>query len=134
MSIGEVLMEVLEDPYANVTFSGGDPLFQAPAFAALAKSIKQNSEKTIWCYTGFTFEKLYDGAILGNPLPKGSRLHYCDLKGVSELLQNVDVIVEGPFVQALRDTDLLFRGSSNQRIIDMPRSLKEKRPIEWRRE
>ena len=50
----ELLEEILADPFADVTFTGGDPFYQAEAFAELAKLIKSRSEKTIWCYTGFT--------------------------------------------------------------------------------
>lgn len=130
MTIGEVLIEIFSDPFANVTFSGGDPFFQATDFATLARHLKLNSSKTIWCYTGFTFERLYDFAFLGKSLPSGSKLNYCDHDGVKRLLSNIDVLVDGPFVQALRDEDLLFRGSSNQRLIDVHKSIETGRPIE----
>ena len=66
--------------------------------------------KTIWCYTGFTYERL-----AADP-----RYH--------EILSLVDVIVDGPFVEALRDTDLRFRGSSNQRIIHLDGGLPRQYP------
>lgn len=105
MSVEEILARVMADEFANVTFTGGDPLFQAVGFAALARAIKQQSNKTIWCYTGFLFEHL-----LKHPT-------------YTDLLHSIDVLVDGPFIQALRDEDLLFRGSSNQRLIDVPASL-----------
>lgn len=105
MSTEELLDIILADPFADVTFTGGDPMFQPSGFAELAASIKEKSNKTIWCYTGYLFEKL-----LCNPMQY-------------KLLQYVDVLVDGPFVQALRDESLLFRGSSNQRIIDVKQSL-----------
>lgn len=108
MSTGELLQKVLEDEFADVTFSGGDPMFQPEGFAELAQAIKSNSSKTIWCYTGYTFENL-----LRNP----SQL---------KLLQYIDVLVDGRFVQSLRDESLYFRGSSNQRLIDVQASLKAK--------
>lgn len=80
-------------------------MFQAEGFAELAAAIKAQSRKTIWCYTGFLFENLRKQP------------------AQAALLRQVDVLVDGPFVQALRDEDLLFRGSSNQRLIDVPRSL-----------
>ncbi len=99
--------QLLADPFADVTFTGGDPLYQAEAFGELARQIKQNSRKTIWCYTGFLFEQLLDKA-------------ECQL-----LLQHIDVLVDGPFVAAQRNEDLRFRGSSNQRLIDVPASLEQ---------
>lgn len=105
MSTQEILDIILADPFADVTFTGGDPMFQPDGFAELAKAIKEQSNKNIWCYTGFTFESII----------KNERQ--------SALLQLVDVLVDGPFVQSLRDESLLFRGSSNQRLIDVRRSL-----------
>ena len=72
----------------------------------VAQAIRRDTAKTIWCFTGFLFENL---------LSHSSR---------RALLGQIDVLVDGPFVRSLRDTDLLFRGSSNQRLIDVPRSLK----------
>ena len=105
MAIDEILEIILADEFADVTFSGGDPMLQAQGFARLAAAIKEKSNKNIWCFTGYLFEE-----VLENPVQK-------------ELLQHIDVLVDGPFVQALRDEQLRFRGSSNQRVIDVPRSL-----------
>ena len=105
MSADELLHRILADPFADVTFSGGDPMAQAEGFTELAKAIKEQSGKTIWCYTGYTFEQL-----LTRPACR-------------ELLNYIDVLVDGRFEQALRDESLRFRGSSNQRIIDVPASL-----------
>lgn len=104
-SIAEILDIILADPFADVTFSGGDPMFQPEGFAELARAIRAASSKSIWCYTGFTFEQ-----IITNPRQKA-------------LLSQIDVLVDGPFIQSLRDESLLFRGSSNQRIINVSRSL-----------
>ena len=106
---------IVADPYANVTFSGGDPMYQAEGFAELAKAIKACTKKNIWCYTGFTFESLLR-------MPKQRAL-----------LELVDVLVDGPFIESLKDTDLLFRGSSNQRLIDVQKSLKEGKVVLWQR-
>lgn len=105
VAVEEVVERLLENPFSNITFSGGDPLEQAEAFTALAKAIKARSNKTIWCYTGYRFEEIY----------RSSRL--------SQLLPYLDVLVDGRYVQKLHDTDLLFRGSSNQRLVDVPHSL-----------
>ena len=112
MSEESLLKEILADEFADVTFSGGDPMYQAEGFACLASMIKENSSKTIWCFTGFRFEELMTPA-------------------QQELLRHIDVLVDGPFVAALRDTSLRFRGSSNQRLIDVPASLKAGRVVTW---
>lgn len=112
----EELMTIIEgDPFAHVTFTGGDPMLQAEGFAELAQAIRSRTNKTIWCYTGYCFE-----ALLHMPAQR-------------RLLDLVDVLVDGPFVEAQRDTDLLFRGSANQRLIDVPRSLAEGSVVLWQR-
>ena len=109
----EQLMKIIEaDPYANVTFSGGDPMYQCDGFAELARAIHSRTNKDIWCYTGFTYETL---------ITRAQR----------ELLYELDVLVDGPFVERLKDPDLLFRGSSNQRIINVPASLYEGHVVLW---
>lgn len=111
VSTEEILDKVLADDFANVTFSGGDPMFQPEGFTKLAQAIKEKSRKNIWCYTGYSFEN-----ILKNPRQV-------------QLLQHIDVLVDGKYLQDLRDEDLLFRGSSNQRLIDVKASLKEKKVV-----
>ena len=113
MSTDEIMDVIKADPFADVTFSGGDPMYQADGFAELAEAIKRETDKTIWCYTGFTFEEL--------------------LADVTKhkLLNMIDVLVDGPFIQSLRNPDLPFRGSSNQRIIDVQKSMKELRAISF---
>jgi anaerobic ribonucleoside-triphosphate reductase activating protein len=86
-------------------------MVQPEGFTALARAIKEKSCKNIWCYTGFLFEQL-----LKNPLQRA-------------LLEHIDVLVDGRFIEALKDEELRFRGSSNQRIIDVPRSLKEGKAV-----
>jgi len=103
-SIEEVAEEVLAEEL-DVTFSGGDPMFQPEAFTRLANLIHRHSSHDIWCYTGYRIEQL-----VHDPLRRA-------------LLEQVDVLVDGPFVQSQRDLTLLFRGSSNQRLIDVQASL-----------
>ena len=107
MTTDEIMKIIEADPYADVTFSGGDPMYQAEGFIELARAIRERTNKTIWCYTGFTYEALLK-------MPKQR-----------ELLELIDVLVDGPFVESLRDPDLLFRGSSNQRIISLPQPLQK---------
>lgn len=99
MTIEELMIRIIDNDF-NVTFSGGDPLYQTIPLTTLAKAIKKTG-KTIWCYTGFIYEEI------------------ADKSPYKELLKNIDVLVDGPFIQSLRDTDLHFRGSSNQRIIPL---------------
>lgn len=111
-STDEIMKEIMSDPFANVTFTGGDPMFQPEGFKELAQEIRKASNKTIWCYTGYKFENLQK-----NPQQLA-------------LLQQIDVLVDGPFIEALRDKDLFFRGSSNQRIINVRKSLESGKVVE----
>ena len=112
MSTEELMRIIMADPFANVTFSGGDPMYQCDGFADLARAIHKQSNKDIWCYTGFTYETL---------ITRAQR----------ELLELLDVLVDGPFIEKLRDPDLLFRGSSTQRLIDVQKTLYAGEVILW---
>ena len=101
VSVDDLLNVIKADEFSNVSFSGGDPFYQAEAFTELARRIKTETSKTIWCWTGFTYEE-----ILANAQMK-------------QMLQYLDVLVDGPFIQEQRDTQLHFRGSANQRIIHL---------------
>lgn len=113
MTVEEILHPILSDPFADVTFTGGDPMMQPDGFAELARAIKERSTKSIWCYTGYTYEQLLD------------------MPAQRELLRHIDVLVDGPFVQSLRNEQLRFRGSSNQRLVDVPRSLHSGKVVMW---
>ncbi len=116
MSVDELMAIIEADPFApGVTFTGGDPMQQADGFAELAQAIRQRTKKNIWCYTGYTFETLLN-------MPAQRRL-----------LQLVDVLVDGPYIAAQRSTDLLFRGSANQRLIDVQQSLATGQVVLWSR-
>lgn len=104
--VKEIFEHIAANDLANVTFSGGDPFYQPKAFSELARMIKFNTDKDIWCYTGFTIEEIF----------KDEKL--------MELLRWVDVLVDGRFEEDKKDPDLLFRGSSNQRLIDVKKTLK----------
>ena len=99
------LMRVIAYNEAPVTLSGGDPLQQPEGTRELVHRIKQELGYNVWCYTGYTWEE-----IIANP-------------ALLEVVRELDVLVDGPFVQAERDTTLRFRGSTNQRLIDVQRSL-----------
>lgn len=100
---------------SGVTFSGGEPFAQAPAAAQLARAVKLR-RLDLWVYTGYVWEQLV--ADLARP-------------GYAELLRLADVVVDGPYQQALRDPTLPYRGSRNQRIILPGRSLEQGRVVEW---
>lgn len=112
MTVDEIVAVVEENGF-NVTFSGGDPIYQAEPLCELAAKLKEIGH-TIWCYSGFSFDEL-------------SVMPEC-----RKLLTLIDVIVDGPFIQSMRDTNLRFRGSSNQRLIDVAASIKQGSICLWK--
>jgi len=98
---------------SGITFSGGEPMSQPGAFCELAQMVKTIPNRDVWCYTGYLFEDLISNR---------------DEK--YELLTHVDVLVDGKYISELRDITLAFRGSSNQRIIDVKESLKQNTIVE----
>ena len=88
----------------------GDPFYQVEGFTELARRIKAETNKTIWCWTGFTYEEILADSKLSMMLPY------------------LDVLVDGPYVESLRDPQLHFRGSSNQRIIHLTPEVEDKTP------
>ncbi|MDD2370482.1 MAG: anaerobic ribonucleoside-triphosphate reductase activating protein [Firmicutes bacterium] len=91
---------------------GGEPLLQGKEMLDLVRKIKIKNDKTIWMWTGYKFEKL-------NSIQR-------------QIIKYVDVLVDGPYIETLKDSNLMFRGSSNQRIIDIKKTLKNKKVIDWR--
>ena len=113
--IQSIIREIKANPLLDgVTFSGGDPFFHPEAFLLLLKRVKEETGMNVWCYTGYTFESL-----LRNPRQ-------------AKLLEYIDVLVDGKFRQELRDEDLYFRGSRNQRLIDVQASLKANKTVSYR--
>jgi anaerobic ribonucleoside-triphosphate reductase activating protein len=104
----EILARLDLENTNGLTFSGGEPMAQAAGLAALARLARQEKDLDLICFTGYRYERL-----LKNP-PN---------KGVAELLEQVDVLIDGPFIQALNDS-VGLRGSSNQRIIHLTSRLK----------
>lgn len=94
----------------GITLSGGDPMYQIDACLEIAKYAKEIG-LSVWCYTGFTYEELLK---MSNSNPN-----------ILKFLSNIDVLVDGKFMMELRSLDLKFKGSSNQRIIDVTSSLKK---------
>ena len=108
-TVDELFESVIKNKNKVVTLSGGDPFFQAENFYKLAQMIRQRTHKTIWIYSGFTFEQI---------------VNHTD-KYMLKLLQQCDVMVDGKFEESEKDLTLKFRGSSNQRIINIQESLKQ---------
>ena len=98
----------------GITLSGGDPLFQIDAVTEIAKYAKSIG-LNVWCYTGFTYEQLIKMNEKNNKY--------------LEFLNNIDVLVDGKFVNELKNLNLLFRGSSNQRLINMKETLKQNKIV-----
>lgn len=103
MSLKEIMAIVREEDF-NVTISGGDPLFNPLNLKRLIEAIKKD-RRNIWIYTGYVWEDIISNSAL--------------LSAIRE----ADVLVDGLYISELRDPDLPFRGSSNQRIIDIQKSL-----------
>lgn len=118
------LLKMLEPSYIDgLTLLGGEP-FEPENQRALLPFVKRVRErlphKTIWAYSGFTLDEMKtDGSH-----PR------CEV--TDELLAQLDVLVDGRFVEELKDISLLFRGSSNQRLIDMKKTLDEGRVVIWK--
>jgi anaerobic ribonucleoside-triphosphate reductase activating protein len=112
----ELIDDVLKNPMIKgVTFSGGDPLERAEEFAYMAKKFKEKN-LNIWSYTGYTFEYII------NNLDK--------ISGWRDLINNIDVLVDGKFEKDMMEDGLRFRGSINQRIIDVKKTLQENKICE----
>ena len=118
----EALLEALDRPYiSGLTLLGGEPFEpdnQRALLPFLHRLRQQLPDKTVWAFSGYTWEEL-----------TGQSRARCEATGA--LLSLVDVLVDGEFVEALRDISLRFRGSSNQRLLDVPASLAAGRPIPW---
>lgn len=115
VSLEEMKAKIDELEYqSGVTFSGGDPMMQVEALAELASYVHEKG-MNVWCYTGFTFEELLVLAEKNDNYLKA--------------LNEIDVLVDGKFVLDLKSFDVQFRGSSNQRIIDVAKSLKDKKVV-----
>jgi anaerobic ribonucleoside-triphosphate reductase activating protein len=113
----KILDYLKSNPLLNgVTFSGGDPMYQASECKELAYRIKHETSLNIWCYTGFTFEEVLKS------------------ESMLEFLKYIDILVDGLYVDAERCLACRFKGSRNQRIIDVKESLKTGEVVEYIKE
>ena len=111
IEIDEILSMIDENPLLDgITFSGGDPMNQAAALVPLAREIKERGMNLV-IFTGYTYERLMG---LSHERPD-----------MFELLTFADILIDGPFIMAKKSLELKFRGSSNQRIMDVQKSLVE---------
>ncbi|HHU21865.1 MAG TPA: anaerobic ribonucleoside-triphosphate reductase activating protein [Clostridiales bacterium] len=107
MSAGEIIKIMLSNPLTDgITLTGGEPFCQPEDCAAIARAAKEHG-LNVWAYSGWTFEELMND----------------DRPAVRELLKLCDVLVDGPFILEQRSLTLKWRGSHNQRVLDVPKSL-----------
>ncbi len=111
--VSKVIKEIAESPLIyGVTFSGGEPFMQAKTLIPIARFVKAQGLEMA-CYTGFLFEEL-----LADKVPFAR-----------ELLNYIDILIDGKFVLSQKSMDLKYKGSKNQRTIDVQKSLEAGRPI-----
>lgn len=111
LDTSEIISAIKKNPLLDgITLTGGEPLLQIDAANELARAAK-NLGLNVWCYTGYTFEALPPDA--------------------ATLLENVDVLIDGAFIESQRDLDLQFRGSRNQRIIDVKKTRAKNEIVLW---
>ena len=112
MEAERLLTIVKSNPLCRgVTFSGGEPFSQAEGFTALAALLRENGYE-VASYTGYTMEQLLSGT-----------------EAQKKLLSLLDVLIDGPFLMAEKSLELNFRGSRNQRVLNVPESLKAGQPV-----
>lgn len=103
MTLQEIL-DVVEEEDFDVSISGGDPLFYPDNLKTLIRELKKN-KRNVWVYTGYEWEDIIQS------------------ENLFQSIKEADVLVDGPFIEALKDLDLPFRGSTNQRLIDIQKTL-----------
>ena len=110
MTTDEIINKIERNPLdKGVTFSGGEPFAQAEALLEIARWCHANG-KDVWAYSGYTYEQIAEGKA-------GA--------AAQQLLQECDVLVDGPFVEAEKSMSLKWRGSANQRVIDISKTMQQ---------
>ena len=111
MDTAEIISAIKKNPLLDgITLTGGEPFLQVDASNEIACAAK-NLGLNVWCYTGFTFEELP--------------------REVVPLLKNIDVLIDGEFIESQRDLELQFRGSRNQRIINLKKTREQNKIVLW---
>lgn len=109
----EIISYLKDDNIAGLTLLGGEPMEHAKDLSQVIRQIKNEIDKDIWIYSGYSYEEILED------------------EEKYDLLRLCDVLVDGLFVEDLKDLTLRFRGSSNQRIIEIEKSLEEKKIVEY---
>lgn len=111
----QLIDEMKQNPLLDgITIAGGDPFFSAIEVSSFVQEVRQQLPHfSIWIYSGYTWEELNTSSI----------------EGVQTLLNQCDILIDGPFVESQRDVSLRYRGSRNQRIIDIQQSAIQQKPI-----
>ncbi|MBW3083073.1 anaerobic ribonucleoside-triphosphate reductase activating protein [Bifidobacterium phasiani] len=114
----QIMEDLAQDYVQGITFLGGEPLLNTPMLIPLARRIRERfgASKDIWCWTGYTWEEL---------------MRPGETPDKRELLGLIDILVDGRYIATQHDSLLQFRGSRNQRILDVPRSLEAGEPVVW---
>lgn len=120
VSIDRILQEIDKNPLlAGVTFSGGEPLCQPEAFSVLAKKVKERG-LDVTVFSGFTYEEILKMSD--------------ENEAVNSLMSNTDILIDGQFIIAEKDLTLQFRGSRNQRVIDLNRTRDAGEIVLWKQQ
>ena len=120
----EILEDLKPEYITGLSLLGGEPFEKVnqEGLVPLVKKVKQAyPDKSIWCYTGFTFDEQILREMIGRE----------NISTTKEMIKNIDYIVDGKFIEELKDPKLRFRGSSNQRIIDVKNSLEQNKVVIW---
>lgn len=121
----EMFNELSKDYISGITLSGGDPLHEnnlSEVLSLIEKTRNSFPNKTIWLYTGYTLEQILQPLLI-NTIPTEEEEKRIDI------VKMVDVLVDGPYVDAQRDVTAKWRGSTNQRVINIPETLKQQKVV-----
>ena len=125
----ELFNELSKDYISGITFSGGDPLHENNIIEVnniIQEIKKQFPNKTLWLYTGYTWEELSPN-ILIKGIDEESTLHNVR----ANIIKSCNVVIDGPYIDDLRDVTLKWRGSSNQRVIDVQKTIQNEKIVLW---
>ncbi|MDT0164906.1 anaerobic ribonucleoside-triphosphate reductase activating protein [Actinotalea sp. AC32] len=116
-----IAADLRHEAVQGLSLLGGEPFLNTGVCLAVVRRLRaeHGRAKDVWCWSGYTFEQLAADAAAGEA-------------DKAELLGELDVLVDGPFELGLRDRTLAFRGSANQRLLDVPASLARGAPVAWR--